>query len=128
MAKEVFVAVNVGWAALGVAAIGLSAGCGGSNCDAGYPISVTVSDPEGALMDDATVTLINTTDLSEQTCSSVGSGEYECLADQTGDYNVYAEKTSFEARGQAVSVPDDTEDCAEPVVSVSFMLARESGV
>lgn len=121
-------AVNMRWAVVGLAAIGVVGGCGGSNCDAGYPISVTVSDPLGALMDDATVTLINTTDLSEEPCTSQGSGEYQCLADEAGDYNVYAEKVSYEARGQAVTVPDDTEDCEEPVASVSFLLARESGV
>ncbi|MEQ1568625.1 MAG: carboxypeptidase-like regulatory domain-containing protein [Myxococcota bacterium] len=101
---------------------------GESNCDAGYPIDVTVTDPESAPLDGATVTLIDSATLEEVACTGEGAGKYRCIAPAPGDYNVYAEMTSFEGRGLAVTVDDAIEDCSEPVMTLAFLLARESGV
>lgn len=112
-------------ALLGVFGLALT-GCGGDTCAEGYPVEITVLSPEGSGMDDAVVTLI-AQDLTESDCPSAGSGKYTCLAPEPGAYNVYAEKTSFESRGQEIDVPD-AESCEEPVLTLSFQLARESGV
>lgn len=114
----------------GLLVVGLAACSGGEekSCDAGFPVVVTVSDPDGAPMDDATVTILDSaTGEKVGDCASQGGGEYECLAPEPGAYKVYAQKTSFEARGQEVEIPEDA-DCSAPVVTVDFLLARESGV
>ncbi len=87
-----------------------------------YVVEVTVDDGMGGAVPGVAVSI------GQAPCTDTGDGKvFECVTDETGDVNVYAEATDWEAKGQQVTVTEP-DDCSAAAASVTLSMIRESAV